>query len=163
MHRFCLFEELAAHVIIINMKLVIPAWRTIRLYLVFGLVLAIFFYMIPGLTFPPTSAHYIIISIWTLTTIVYTFIGVKTNYYIIEKNGILHHRFNKEFIHNYSDIVYIDEEYTLKHKTLRFVTKTGQIYYLLFDRDGKIYQLVKKHASLLNEDEFKSRYSHIKL
>jgi len=145
------------------MKLKIPAWRTIRLYLLFGLVLSVFFYMIPGLTFPPTPAHYIILAAWALTTFIYALIGVKTNYYVIEKQGIVHHRFNKDYLYAYKDIVFIDEAYSSKHKTMRFVTKSEHVYYLLFDREGKIFDLALKHCELLSLEDFSKRYSHIKL
>ena len=163
MHRFCLLWRARPHVIIINMKLKIPAWRTIRLYLLFGLVLSLFFYMIPGLTFPPTPAHYIILAAWALTTFIYAFIGVKTNYYVIEKQGIIHHRFNKDYMYAYKDIIFVDEAYSHKHKTLRFVTKSEHVYYLLFDREGKLYDLVKQHADSLSPQDFSNRYPHIKL
>ncbi|HOJ45408.1 MAG TPA: hypothetical protein PK340_05215 [Bacilli bacterium] len=145
------------------MKLKIPAWRTIRLYLAFGLVLSVFFYMIPGFTFPPTPAHYIILGAWMLTTAIYALIGVKTNYYVIEKHGIVHHRFNKDYMYAYKDIIYIDEPYSARHKTMRFVTKSEHVYYLMFDHDGKIFDLAKQHADLLSSQDFSNRYPHIKL
>ena len=145
------------------MKLKIPAHRTIRLYIIIGLILGIFFYMIPGLTFPPTPTHYLIMGIWLVTTIIYAIIGVFTNYYILDKNGIIQHRFNKDYLFRYEDIIYIDHNYTKRKKTLRFITRFGDVRYMLLDKDEAIYEAAKKRVKEISTDEFKQLFPRIRI
>ena len=145
------------------MKLKIPAWRVARPYLIFGAILGVFFYLIPGFAFPPTPAHYFIMGVWLVTTIGYIVIGILTSFYIIEKDGIVQRRFNQVMRFRYEEIVYVDEAYTAKKKTLRFITDTGDIRYLLLDKEGKIHAEIVKHAKLITPEECSRRFPNIKI
>ncbi len=149
--------------IIFNMKLKIPAWRIIRLYLIMGLILGFFFYLIPGWAFPPTPTHYFVMGVWFVTTVAYATAGVFTNYYIIDKDGIIQHRFTKDYMFRFDDVIYIDHRHTIRHKTLRFVTRYGDLRYLLLDRDAQIYEAMKKRCKTLPDDEFKKLFPRIKI
>ncbi|HAK05586.1 MAG TPA: hypothetical protein DCM23_02645 [Firmicutes bacterium] len=145
------------------MKLKIPPIRVARPYIIFGLILGVFFYIIPGFAWPPTSSHYFIMTIWLITTLGYIIIGIFTSYYVIEKDGIIQHRFTKSYIFHFEEIVFVDRPYTDKKKTLRFITDTGDIRYLLLDYEAKIYDAVLKHCTLLSEQDFKVRFPNIKI
>jgi len=145
------------------MKLRVSAWRLIKVYLVMGLVFGVVFYSIPGFVFPPTRDHYIIMGIFLATTLVYVVISILTNYYIVENGGIFQKRFTKSLFFKFDEIIYVDHEYTIKRKTLRFVTDRGQLQFLLLDKDGAIYEAVKKNCTLIDEDELNRRFPRPKI
>jgi len=145
------------------MKVTVAPWRLIRVYLILGLFFGIFFYLIPGFAFPPTQTHWFIMGVWFVTTLIYILVGIFTNYYKIEKDGILQHRFTKNYFFRYDEIIYVDEEYTKKHKTLRFVTNQGQLQFLLLDKNELIYAEVKKKCDLINEEEMNRRFPRLKI
>ncbi len=135
----------------------------IRLYIILALFLGIFFYLIPGWAFPPTTTHWFIMGVWLVTSIAYATIGVFTNYYILEKDGVVQHRFNKDLFYRFDDVIFIDHKYTKRTKTLRFVTRYGHLRYLILDKEGRIYEAMRDHCQLLKDADFKQLFPRIKI
>lgn len=128
-------------------------------YLFLGLVMMLVFYTIPGLVWPPTFNHYLAMVSSLVLSVAFLIIALTKNYYVIEKDGIRHYNFRAVYFYAFGRIIYIDEAYSEKNKTVRFYMEDGTAKYLTFDRDGKIYKAMKeKSSSLLGEEEFRSRF-----
>lgn len=88
----------------------------------------------------------------------------KKNYYEIRNNAVIHYNFNKEITYDFSNILYIDKEYTLKHKTLLFYNNKGKGLFLILDKDFELYEIMKqKCKNLLSKEEFMARFPSVKL
>ena len=73
-------------------------------------------------------------------------------------------RFTKELVYEFNDILYIDEEYTKKHKTLLFYTNKGDSRFLILDKENIIYTtLLNKCKNLLTRDQFHTKFPNVKL
>lgn len=146
------------------MKVQISPWRVIGTYSVVALLIGIVFYTIPGLTFPPTIAHYIVMVAWLVSTIIFILLSLKTSYYVIERHRIVYHRLNKEMYYDYQSILYIDHVWSQKHKTLLFYTDLGHARYLPFDRQGLLYVKVCARAkNVLSKEAYLARFPKVKM
>lgn len=146
------------------MKVKISPWRVIGTYGIVALITGAVFYTIPGLTFPPTLSHYVIMGAWLISTVIFIILSLKNNYYIIEKYRLVYHRLNKDMFYEYKSILYVDEVWSKKNKTLLFYTDLGHARYLPFDRDGMIYEKVMQRAkNLLSKEEYQARFPKVKM
>lgn len=146
------------------MKVQISRWRVIGTYSVVALLIGIVFYTIPGITFPPTIAHYVVMGAWLISTIIFIMLSLKTTYYILDKNRIIYHRLNKDLFYDYRSILYIDHDWSKKHKTLLFYTDLGHARYLPFDQQGLLYEKVcAKAKNLISKEEYLTRFPKVKM
>lgn len=105
-----------------------------------------------------------VIAAFIISTIFFYVLTIFQNYYILEKKYVLVHRFKKEMYYYFSDIIYIDEKYSEKHKMILFVTNRGDIRYMTFDRKGIVYKtMLDKCTNLIDEDSVKIRFPNIKI
>lgn len=134
------------------------------IYLPIYFLVAIIFYLVAGLTFPPTLYHYIAVGIWTVTTIFYLVYGYRSTYYEITKHEIIHYKGKNALHYPFKDIIYIDEAYSSKKLSIRFVTRKGDERYLTHDRHKLVYQAmlnkVEKYWSL---EQIKKEFPKLKL
>ena len=106
----------------------------------------------------------IILAVAVLLTIASSFALTLKNYYVITKEAIVHHRIYDELYYNYKDILYIDEEYTHKKKTLLFYTKKGDQRFLVLDKENKIYDAMKANCkNLISREEFHNKFPKVRL
>ena len=85
-------------------------------------------------------------------------------YYIIEKDRLIVKKFNKELIFPYKNIVYIDEEESIKTKIVTMVTNKGDVIYLNFDKKGILFKtLVEKCKNVTPKEEAKRKYPNAKI
>ena len=85
-------------------------------------------------------------------------------YYIIEKDRLIVKKFNKELIFPYKNIVYIDEEESIKTKIVTMVTNKGDVIYLNFDKKGILFKtLVEKCNNVTTKEEAKRKYPNAKI
>jgi hypothetical protein len=111
-----------------------------------------------------TWQQWTVIAVFIGSTIFFYVLTIMQNYYVLEKKYIKVHRFKKEMYYYFSDIVYIDEEYSEKHKMILFVTSRGDIRYLTFDRKGLVYQaMLERSNNLIAKETLNIRYPNIKL
>ncbi|MEA5061169.1 MAG: hypothetical protein VB015_01980 [Erysipelotrichaceae bacterium] len=111
-----------------------------------------------------TWQQWTVIAVFLASTVFFYVFTILQNYYILERKYILVHRFKKEMYYYFSEIVYIDEAYSKKHKMVLFVTNRGDVRYLTFDREGKVYDaMLERCQNLLDFDTLKARYPNIKL
>lgn len=106
----------------------------------------------------------IILVIYIALSALLLFILLKKNYYQITNSSLVHTRFNKEYVYDYNNILYIDEEYTNKHKTLLFYTNKGDSRFLILDKDEIILKTLKKKCkNLMTKEEYHTKFPNVKL
>ena len=106
----------------------------------------------------------IVIAIWVVLSIILGFVLFKKNYYEITKTSLIHHHFGSNAIYDFNKIFYIDEDYSLKHKSLLFYTSEGKQHFLAFDKKGDLLTSVKGSCHhLMERDEFKFKFPKAKL
>ena len=96
-------------------------------------------------------------------TVVLCILSIKNTYYILNDARVIHVRLGKEVSYEWSHIVYINEEWSKKHKTLNFFLESGKECYLAFDKEGKLYEYALRNCRLLEQEEFARRYTKYKL
>ena len=96
-------------------------------------------------------------------TIVLCVLSIKNTYYILNNSRVIHVRLGKEVIYEWSHIIYINEEWSQKHKTLNFFLENGKECFLSFDKDGLLWEYAIRNCRLLEEEEFRIRHSKNKL
>ena len=92
------------------------------------------------------------------------FLLISKNYYEIIKCGIVHHKLGQETSYDFDHVIYINDEYTIKHKTLLFYNERGKELFLTLDKEGKLYEIFKKECKkLISKEEFHEKFPKIKL
>ncbi len=148
------------------MKVKIPWLKIFLMWLIIFLVMAVIvFFMFFNLFLQQWSViQPIIIAIYVLVMVAILMISINTHYYEINKKDITEAKFGKKFVYFYNDIIYIDEQESLRTKTLCFVTNRGHVKYLTFDKEGKIFKAATtKCNNLISLEEVKSRFPGIKI
>ena len=133
-------------------QLKISPWKTLGIFAVVALVIAIIFYFTLGsLSWPPSWQDYVILGTWVLLTTIY---------------GILSMRqlFKKEYVLPFDEILYIDEEWSVKHNTILVYTSRGHERFLPHDQEHKLYQLIIERADKrISKDEYIRRFPKTKV
>ncbi|MGI6714232.1 MAG: hypothetical protein ACOX3K_04250 [Bacilli bacterium] len=147
------------------MKVFASAKKTITSYTIAGLVMATIFYLMFGsYKWPPTGRDILIVSIPLVIALITMILGIKMNWYEIGKKALTHHKGNKVLVYYYSEILYIDHEYSQKHKILLFYTSKGHERYLPMDAEMEIYKAVTtKCQHLISKEEYQIRFPKVKL
>jgi len=118
-------------------------------------------------TWPPTIANlelfYVYTPVLLAVTIAFYAISLTQTYYYVDKKKITHHKMNKVFEYYFSDMTYIDEAWSAKHKTLLFYDKAGRRKFLTFDAGGLIFRFAMENAAPMSRDDFHRRYPSVKL
>ena len=96
-------------------------------------------------------------------TVVLCILSIKNTYYILNDARVIHVRLGKEVSYEWSHIVYINQEWSEKHKTLTFFLESGKECYLAFDKEGKLYEYALRNCRLLDKEQFAIRYTKNKL
>ena len=96
-------------------------------------------------------------------SIILCIMSIKNTYYILNDSRVIHVRLGKEVSYEWSHIVYINQEWSEKHKTLNFFLESGKECYLAFDKEGKLYEYALRNCRLLEQEEFARRYTKYKL
>lgn len=136
----------------------------------FTIVFILILYFIFGSRFNYINKDQETLNTFIIRDVILVFIGIAAgivtyvilttqNYYIILNSELVHHRFNNELHYRYSDIVYIDKEYTMKHKVLLFYTSKGDDRYLVLDNDGRLLKILEDNCrNLITKEDFKRRF-----
>ena len=149
------------------MILRINPWRVILTFLAaFLLLSAVLFAILFNifLDFPWDFRQPLIISIFILSSIFFLVLSLTKNYYELTKKYIKVKRLGRELIYYFSDVVYIDEEKSVKKKMVHFYTKQGHPRYLTFDKNGIIYKtMLEKCQNRMSKEEFYKKHPDVKL
>lgn len=107
---------------------------------------------------------YVIIGVWFASSLFFLLLSIFSNYYILQKKYVEIHRFKKVLVYNFSDILYIDEEKSLRTKTIYFYTRQGHVRYLTFDKKSLLYKvMLEKCTNRLSKEDFERRYPNVKI
>lgn len=105
-----------------------------------------------------------LIAIWgalSIILILYTLFGT---YYEVERKYVVVHKGFKKLIYYYVDVVYIDEEKSVKKKMVHFYTNKGHTRYLTFDKKNILYRtMISNCKNRITAEEFAMRYPKVKL
>ena len=89
-------------------------------------------------------------------------LSITQTYYEIEKDKIIHHKMGKVTEIKFKEILYVDEEWSKRHKMVLMYLIDGRDHYLAFDKDGIIYNTVLEKANLMTWEEYKIRFPNAK-
>lgn len=106
---------------------------------------------------------YVYTPLLVVMSVILCVLSIKNTYYILNNSRVIHVRLGKEVSYEWSHIVYIDQEWSEKHKTLDFFLESGKECYLAFDKEGKLYEYALRNCRLLEQEEFVARYTKYKL
>lgn len=151
-----------------NKKLYLSKGKIIISFVIAFISLELLFYLTiqfseTGAWFPFGTSFYIYTPLLVILSIIFGILSVTKVYYEVDKNCIVHHKMNKEIEYSFKNITYIDEEWSRKNKQLRFFDKNGKDHYLVFDKEGIIFDMAIKYASPLSRDDFRRRFPKAKL
>ncbi|MCQ3034836.1 MAG: hypothetical protein MJ248_01225 [Bacilli bacterium] len=151
-----------------NKKLYLSKGKIIISFVIAFVSLELLFYLTiqfseTGAWFPFGTSFYIYTPLLVILSIIFGILSVTKVYYEVDKNCIVHHKMNKEIEYSFKNITYIDEEWSRKNKQLRFFDKNGKDHYLVFDKEGIIFDMALKYASPLSRDDFRRRFPKAKL
>lgn len=106
----------------------------------------------------------IVLLVWIAFNVLFIFLLFKYSFYVITNSELIHRRMNKDLHFKFDDILYIDIEYTLKHKTLLFYTNKGDSRFLIMDKENTLYDEVKSRCkNLITKEQFHGKFPNIKL
>jgi hypothetical protein len=89
--------------------------------------------------------------------------GYKNSYYELTKHEIVHHKGGNILYYKFDDIIYIDEVYSSKKLSMRFVTRIGDERYLAHDPKKLVYEaMLERCTNLVDKDELHRRFPKIK-
>ncbi len=148
-----------------NEKLRISSKRIVFIFILLFVVFeAIFYISFQYQNFwPLETSFYFYTPALLLSSAFFCYISITKTFYLVDKNRILHAKMGKEYIYRWSDIIYIDEEWSKKHKMLLFYLNDGKGRYLAFDKQGIIYEYAMKYCKLISYEEFIARFPKVKL
>ena len=90
-------------------------------------------------------------------------LSLTQTYYEINGPVFIHSKMGKIVEYTFNNIIYIDEEFSLKKKMFRFFTKDGQEHLLVFDKKGVLYETALKKCPLISLEEFQRRFPNKKM
>lgn len=120
-----------------------------------SLVLLFLFYLTFDGSFkwPISTKAYIAFAGWAVITLVYFVITLKFSYYTLEKKYLSQRKLTKEYVYEYNKIIYIDEAWSRKNKSLLFVTDRGDEIYLILDKKQVLLDEMLKRCKNLKDRE----------
>ena len=161
--RFCYNNNMAQ-----IEKLKINPWRIILIFIFSFLVLeAIFYFSLQNFAqngfFPFSNSFYFYTPFLVVISILFCVLSITQTYYEIDKEKISHHKMGKVYEYKFKDIMFVDEEWSKKHKMLMFYLNDGKARYLAFDKEGKIFLAVINKAKLMSWEEYKIHCPNAKI
>ena len=92
------------------------------------------------------------------------FLLTSKNYYEVTNSAIIHLKLNSTFTYDFINVLYIDENYTKKHKTLLFYNNKGKDLFLTLDKDMELLKIFNKECkNLISREEFHKKFPKVKL
>ena len=119
-------------------------WRIIRIFIILFFVFEIVFYLsfqgaISGNFWPLDKTFYYYTPCLAGASILFGALSITQTSYELTPHKLIHNKMGKTSEYFWSDIIYIDEEFSKKKKMLLFYTKDGREHYLAFDKEGLIF------------------------
>lgn len=116
------------------------------------------------ITLPWDYLPYLLIAIWLAGGVIFYIYSISKNYYVLSKKYVTVHRYGKQLVYNFSEIIYIDEEKSQKKQTIIFVTNKGHERLLTFDRKNILFRvMLEKCTNRISKEELLQRFPNINL
>ena len=148
-------------------KLRVNPWRIIRIFLIAFVIFEVIFYAsfqeVNGGFWPLDKSFYFYTLALFVATTIFCILSLTQTYYEIKGATFIHSKMGKVIEYTYSNIIYIDEEFSLKNKMMRFFTKDGRKHLLVFDKNREIYETALKKCTLISKEEFQRRFPDKKM
>ena len=146
-------------------KLKVSVWRMIMIFSILFLVMdAIFYFSFQhDHLWPFDTGFYIYTPVLFVSSGVFCFIAIHSTFYKVDKHKLTHSKMGQVKEYYWKDILYINEEWSKRHKMLLFYMADGKDHYLAFDKDGIIFEYALKYSRMMSEEEFLSRFPKAKL
>ena len=89
--------------------------------------------------------------------------SITQTYYEIQGPVFIHSKMGKVIEYTFSNIIYIDEEFSVQKRMMRFFTKDGKEHLLVFDKNAVIYTTALRKCPLISKEEFQRRFPNKKM
>ena len=148
-----------------NKKLRVSTLRISLIFLVLFLVMTAIFYLSfqAGSFWPLNTSFFIYTPILLVASTFFCVLTIRSTYYVIDKQKLVHTKMGVEKEYYWKDILYIDEEWSKKHKMLLFYMADDKERFLAFDKEGLIFEYALNYSRLMSEEEFLARFPKAKL
>ena len=148
-------------------KLRINPWRIMGIFAIAFLVFEIIFYVsfqgIDGRFFPPDKSFYFYTPALLVASFIFCYLSLTQTYYEIKGATFVHSKMGKTVEYSFSNIIYIDTDFSEKKKLFRFFTRDGQEHLLIFDKNAELYQAALEKCSTITLEEFQRRFPNKKM
>ncbi len=143
-------------------------WRIILIFVILFVVFeAIFFISFQGIAsdhiWPPDTSFVIYTPSLAVASVLFCILSISQTSYEVTSLKLVHTKMGKINEYFWSDIIYIDEEFSSKKKMLLFYTKDGRDHFLAFDKKGIIFEKALEKAHLLSKEEFQRKFPNKKI
>lgn len=143
-------------------------WRIILIFVILFVIFeAIFFISFQGISghgaWPPDISFAIYTPSLAVASIVFCILSITQTSYEVTPLKLVHTKMGKINEYFWSDIVYIDEEFSARKKMLLFYTKDGRDHFLAFDKKGIIFEKALEKSHLLSKEEFQRKFPNKKI
>ena len=148
-------------------KLKVNPWRIIAIFAVTFLIFEAIFYVsfqgANGEFWPLDKSFYFYTPALIIASIIFCYLSLTQTYYEIKGATFIHSKMGRVVEYSFNNIIYIDKEFSVKKKMMRFFTKDGQEHLLIFDKYGVLYETALKKCPLIDEEDFKRRFPNKKM
>ena len=143
-------------------------WKIIGIFIVLFIIFELIFYVsfqggINGKLWPLDTTFYYYTPCLLVASVLFCVLSIKQTSYEITSLKLKHTKMGKVSEYFWSDIIYIDEEFSSKKKMLLFYTKDGRDHYLAFDKQGILYEKALEKCHLVSKEEFQRKFPNKKI
>ena len=149
-------------------KLKIKPTRIILIFVLSFIVFeAIFYFTMQDFVnngfFPFNTPFYFYTPLLLAVSVIFCVVSITQTYYELDKEKLIHHKMGKTYTYKFKEILYVDEEWSTKHKMVWFYDNAGKDHYLAFDKDGEIYKAIIERSPLMEWGEYKAKFPNAKM
>ena len=148
-------------------KLTVNPWRIIKIFLLAFVVFELIFYFsfqgANGKLWPLDNSFYYYTPLLFVATAIFCYISMTQTYYTIEGATFTHSKMGKVIEYTFSNIIFIDEEFSERKKIMRFFTRDGREHVLIFDKNAILYKTALNKCPLISREDFIRRYPNVKM
>lgn len=143
-------------------------WRIIIIFIILFVIFEIIFFVsFQGVSghgiWPPDASFAVYTPSLAIASIFFCVLSIRQTSYELTSLKLVHTKMGKVNEYFWSDIIYIDEEFSAKKKMLLFYTKDGRDHYLAFDKEGLIYKKALEKCHLVSKEEFIRKFPNKKI
>ena len=141
-------------------------WRYLLVFtIIFGIAFAssfsLFFVVADGQVYarPFETGQAIFVGVFAITFLATFLMALFGQYYIIEDKYFIVKKLGKEYVYDYSSIIFVDINESKRKKMLIIFTKKSGMKYFLGDKEGKLLEtVIKKCPNTMTLEEFRRAY-----